>query len=316
MKKIKFITGLIPIALLLSGSTIAQKVIDKTFDVKDLKIDLVLGSCKITKSSDTRIHVHLEYSYSDNEFEARFEEKTRYIDIEEKFYGDNHHGYSRWTVRVPNGVDIDIESATGSLSIEDVDLELEGSSGTGDIELNKTRGEVEVSTGTGSVEILNSKGEFDASSGTGRVIVENSEGEFDVSSGTGKVNIEDSKGNFEASSGTGKVEATKITIEDEGEFSCGTGDVEVFSPSGNDFDLEVSSGTNDAVLIMGGKPLEGYFEFECHARRGDIISPVKFDKEEDYWEGDNHYLRKSFTKGKGTPRYYIHTGTGRATLKR
>ncbi len=106
-----------------------------------------------------------------------------------------------------------------------------------------------------------------------------------------------------------------MTIEYEGEFSCGTGEVEVSFPKGEDFDLTVSSGTNDAVVDMKGQPIQGYFEFTAHARKGRIVCPVKFDKEEEFLKGDNKYLQKSFTKGKKSPRVYIKTGTGTARLK-
>jgi len=67
---------------------------------------------------------------------------------------------------------------------------------------------------------------------------------------------------------------------------------------------------------MKGKPIEGYFEFKCHARRGRIDSPIKFDEEKEYEEGDQKYLQKSFTKGNKSIRVYISTGTGKAKLKK
>jgi len=91
--------------------------------------------------------------------------------------------------------------------------------------------------------------------------------------------------------------------------------VEVSRPQGEDFDLSVSSGTNDATLDMDGLPIEGYYEFSASARSGDIDCPIDFDREEEYDEGDDN-VRKSFTRGKKTPRYYISTGTGTAELKR
>ena len=92
--------------------------------------------------------------------------------------------------------------------------------------------------------------------------------------------------------------------------------VEVISPKGSGFDLTVSSGTNDAIVDMDGNSFEGYFEFSAQKRRGRIDSPEKFDKEEEYEQGDQIYLRKSFTKGNSITRFYIKTGTGNAKLKK
>ena len=305
MKKTKTIVlSVVFLCLLVSTALFSatEETLDKSFEAQDeVRFKLVLGDCKVKKSTDGRIHVNLVYSYkAEIKFEPIMEIKGSRLILEEKYRGksENNKGYSKWTVAVPDGIEIDLNSATGSLNVDGLNLEIEGSTGTGEIELS------------------NVKGEFEVSSGTGNVDVKDSEGEFEVSSGTGNVDINNSKGNFEASSGTGNVKADGITLDDEGNFSSGTGDAEVVFPEGTDFELNVSSGTNDAELNMKGKPIEGYFEFKCHARRGRIDSPIKFDEEKEYEEGDQKYLQKSFTKGNKSIRVYISTGTGKAKLKK
>lgn len=297
--KILFITiFLMSFSLLVSLFAQGKKEIDKTFENKEkVKIDLVLGDCLIKLSPDNEIHVHLVYSYDDEYFEAKFNEKSSSLVIREKFHGQNGDGFSRWTISIPEKSDVEIETATGDVNLEGVNGKYEGSSGTG------------------SIEVLDAKGEFELSSGTGSVIVERSEGEFDLNSGTGRVKIDNCKGEFDANSGTGRVRAHDITIEGEGEFNSGTGDVEVSRPKGQDFDLSVNSGTNDATVDMDGLPIEGYYEFTASARSGDIDCPIDFDTEEEYDDGGDT-MRKTFTRGKKSPRYYISTGTGTAELKR
>jgi hypothetical protein len=289
------------LVLFLSVTLLAapEKEMQKTFGPKEqVRLKLALGDCRIEKSSDGQIHVHLVYSYEDsNVFEPKLEERARAIYLEEKFHGNNPRGYSKWTVAVPDNTEIDFNSGTGNLIISGSTAKIDGNTGTGDIEVD------------------NAKGRFKVNSGTGDVDVHGSEGEFKLNSGTGRVKIENSKGNFNANSGTGDVEAHGLTFDLEGDFNSGTGDVEVSSPKGEDFDLTASSGTGDAVVEMQGNPIQGYFEFSAQARRGRIVSPVKFDKEEEYMEGDHKYLLKSFTKGKKSPRVYIKTGTGTAKLK-
>lgn len=295
------ILALLFLILILSTTLFAdgEKEIQKTFSPKEeVRLKLALGDCLLEKSSDGQIHVHLVYSYEDGDiFEPRLEEKAKTLNLLEKFRGNNPRGYSKWTVAVPDNTEIDFNSGTGNLVI------------------NGLTGRIEGNTGTGEIEVTDAKGKFKINTGTGDIDVNNSEGEFDLNCGTGRVRIENSRGNFEANSGTGSVEAQGLTIELEGEFNSGTGDVEVSFPKGEDFDLTASSGTGDAVVDMQGSPIQGYFEFTAQARRGRIVSPVKFDKEEEFMEGDHKYLRKSFTKGKPTPKVYIKTGTGTAKLK-
>ena len=291
-----FLSFMVSVALLAAP----EEKVDKTFAKKDeIRFKLVLGDCQLKKSSDGSIHVHLVYSYEpDMSFEPLIRERGGTLYLEEKMRGNNPKGYSTWMVEVPDDIEIEFKSATGSLTVEGLKLEIDGSTGTGDIELSQVKGEFDLSTGTGDVEAYDS------------------EGEFELSSGTGNVKIKNCKGNFDASSGTGDVKAEGLTLELDGEFSSGTGDAEVSFPDGTDFELKVSSGTDDAILDMNGKQVKGYFEFTCHARRGRIVCPVKFDKEEEYKDNDQTYLRKSFTQGKDVPKVYVKTGTGSARLNK
>jgi hypothetical protein len=274
-----------------------KKEIDKSFSEKDkMRIKLVLGDCYLKNSTDGKINIHIIHSYPEDSFEARFREKGNALIIEEKLYGRNSDGNSSWTIAIPKDIEIDFESATGDLILENVTLEIEANTGTGNIEADNVNGKIDLSTGTGNIEVINSEGDLELNSGTGRVI------------------IEDSKGNFDANSGTGDVEVKNITIEDEADLNSGIGDVEAVSPRGTDFDLSINSGTNDAILDMNGSPIEGYFEFTAHSRKGRIVCPIEFDKEDEYSNGDGKYIRQSFTKGKNTPRYFISTGTGKAKL--
>jgi DUF4097 and DUF4098 domain-containing protein YvlB len=303
MKRTKIIISLfVFLGFMVSAALLAapEEKVDKTFGKKDeIRFKLVLGDCQLKKSSDGRIHVHLVYSYEpEMSFEPRIEERGDRLYLEEKIRSNNPKGYSTWTVEVPDDIEIEFKSATGSLTVEGLKLEINGSTGTGDISLSQVKGEYDLSTGTGDVEAYDS------------------EGEFELHSGTGSVKLKNCKGNFDASSGTGNVKAEGLTIEFDGEFSSGTGDAEVSYPDGTDFELKVSSGTDDAILDMNGKQVKGYFEFTCHARRGRIVCPVKFDKEEEYRDNDQTYLRKSFTQGKDTPKIYIKTGTGTARLNK
>ena len=293
---IVLLAGIVCFSQVLAGG---KKEIQKTFEPKEnVKIKLILGGCTLKKSNDQKIHVQVVHSYDEEDFEVQFREKSSSLSIREKLHGNNNGGYSKWLIELPDKTEVDFESATGELNISNLILEIDGSSGTGEI------------------EVTDAKGKFELSSGTGQIRVENCEGEFDLSSGTGRVVLEQVTGTIEASSGTGRVKVQNIELVEEGDFSSGTGDVEVSHVSGDDFDLSLSSGTGDATMILDGLTAEGYFEFRANAYSGDIDAPFEFDKEEEYPDGDSEYIKKSFTRGSKSRRYYISTGTGTAELKR
>lgn len=292
------------LVILLSNVSLAkapegEKILSKSFPaVERLKIKLVLGDCLLKTSTSGKIDINLKYSYPDEFFEPYFNESSKSLTIQEKFLDNNPGGHAFWEISIPKGKEVKFESATGDLEISTTDVEIDGNTGTGDIIMNKAAGQ------------------FDLNTGTGKIVVKDCQGEFDLNSGTGKVKIENTSGEFKANSGTGDVSVANISITDEADFNSGTGDVEVLRPKGNDFDLTLNSGTNNATLDMGGLPVEGYFEFSANAHGGDIRSPYDFDEEKFSPRGDHDTVVKSFRKGKNTPRYYIGTGTGTAELKK
>jgi hypothetical protein len=272
------------------------KIFEDSYEAKSkLKIKLVLGSALINKSPDSKIHVKVSYTYADEDFEIRVRDKGKTLHLQEKIYGENTHGDSDWTISLPDDIDVDFGTATGELTIEDVVLEIDGNSGTGNIYVSRAAGEFELNSGTGSLEISDSEGDFELNSGTGRVKIRDCNGEFDVNSGTGNVY------------------GANLKIKDDARFNSGTGDAEVLDPSGEEFDLSINSGTGDATLELDNTPLVGFFEFKTSTGR--IKSPVDFDEEKEYSHDHNGSTRKSFTKGKKSPRYYISSGSGTAELK-
>ncbi len=271
---------------------------DREFEAKkEVRIKLVLSGCELTTSTNGKIQVHHESTYDPERYKAIMEEKGDRLILEEKFYENENSGDAYWKISVPPGTEVEFNTATGDLNVKSFSGELDGNSGTGDIEVEKA------------------EGEFDLNSGTGDVIIRASSGEFDLNSGTGSVKISEAKGDFRANSGTGRCQANDIMILHDGEFNSGTGNVLVERPIGDDFDLNINSGTGDAILDLNGLPLVGYFEFKAQAQRGDIECPVEFDEEEKGGREDHEYQRKSFTRERKSPRYFISTGTGTAELK-
>jgi len=299
LKSISLLTIIFTTVFFSAFVSAGEKRIEKSFSDKDrIRVKLVLGSCTIVKSGDNKIHVRLVYTYNDESFEPRFRERGHSLYIQEKFRGNNPEGSSNWTIEIPDGISVDVGSATGNLSFKNIDCRLRCNTGTGDIEVSNSRGELRLETGTGMIEVVDSRGEFELSSGTGTITIENS------------------SGNFDASCGTGDIDVSKISISDESNFSSGIGDVYVRMPEGDDYELSISSGTGKAVLDFNGGDVVGYFELKADVGLGRIVLPFNFDKEEELNEGRNRYVIKSFTRKKDTPKFFITTGTGKAELKR
>jgi hypothetical protein len=319
MKRTLGILVLVMIVCSMSSAAFAKKakVIEKTFDrVEELKVKTVLGDCVIKQGDGDKITIRVEYTYDDDNFEVTFKERNGTLLAEEDIDGNNVEGESEWLITVPDGIDIEFSSATGGLKASGLSGEMEASSGTGSILISGFKGELEASSGTGNVTISDADGEFDLSSGTGDVTVKNSEGSFETSSGTGDVNISGARGDFEASSGTGNVEAVKLSIKEYGDFSSGTGNAAIDLPDGKSYELEISSGTGNATVECGGSDIDAYVKMSARKRDGKISSSFDFEDEEEYERDDETYVRKWFTKGDGSRKIEISTGTGRAKINK
>jgi len=293
MKKLIFVIMILSIFVF-------GKNINKTYSgIDELEIELVLSSCEIIKSNDTKIHVNVEYTYNEDVYKVVFKEKTDKLVVEEKFEdNDDNDGESIWKISIPDGMEVEFSSATGCLTLKGINAKLEGSSGTGCL--------------TGE----NLSGKYELGSGTGNIEVTDSEGDFELNSGTGNVKISNSKGEFDANSGTGKVIAENIIILDSADMGSGTGKVIVINVQGKEFELEISSGTGNVELDLDGKKLDGHYILESRDKKGRIVSPFKIENTEEIDEGDSKRIRKSFTIGKSNTEISLSSGTGKVVLKK
>ena len=97
MKRTLGILVLVVLVCSLSSAAFAgkAKVIEKTFDrVEELRVKTILGDCIIKKGSGDKISVRVEYTYDDDDFEAKFKEKGGTLYLEEDLDWNNIKGDS------------------------------------------------------------------------------------------------------------------------------------------------------------------------------------------------------------------------------
>ncbi|MFC2134327.1 DUF4097 domain-containing protein [Bacteroidota bacterium] len=295
---IKILFAILIIALLtVPNNAQSKKEFSKTFDKKErVQISTVTGDCEIEKSNDDKIHILVKYTYHPDDYEIDFYEGDNSLDLEEDLYGRNPRGNSKWRVSIPDDVRLKVTSGTGNIKIENLKTDFTGNSGTGNIDMQ------------------NCSGSFDLNSGTGNIYGLSVQGEFKLNSGTGNVELKTVTGEFDLNSGTGDVEVDNLLFEKSSKLNSGTGDVYVRISSAPKDDVSINSGTGDAELNMNGIEPSGYFELECNADDGRIISDFDFDQEKEYWRRNELYLKKSFTKGDDSIKVKISSGTGKASL--
>jgi DUF4097 and DUF4098 domain-containing protein YvlB len=280
MKNSRLILTVLSFFLLVSFSALAQEEVNKSFDAKSmLKVVSVSGDCTIEKSTNNKIEVHLTYTFSDDCFEYIINETADRLEIREKF--NNHgscSGMSKWTIRVPENIEVRFSSASGDFYMNGIHNGVKASTASGDLTVKNTVGNVDLNTASGDIE------------------------------------VEFTKGSFDLSSASGDVDAVSVEITDESYFSSASGDVGVVLLKSSDYDLKLSSASGNSVLDYNGNEIKGFFEFTARVDKGDIISPIAFDKEEVIEKYDHEYDVKSFTKGNSSPKITLKTASGKAKL--
>jgi len=332
MKKIK--VSLIIASLLMSFSfvSLAQKEVNKTFDAKEiLKVSTVSGDCIIKEGTSDKIIVNLKYTYSDDCFEYDFEEEDNFLRIKEDFHGNNCKGESEWTITIPSNISVKFNSASGDLVLNDVDNNLYANTASGDIEIKNVGKEVDINTASGDVLLENINGQSDISTASGDITARNctnglkttsASGDIDaynitgetiITTASGDINLVDAKGDFSLKAASGNIEAEKVEIIGESNFITASGDVTVVLSKSPSADIVLASASGNSVLDYNGNEIKGAFEFTARVDKGEIISPIKFDKEEVIDKHGKDYDLKSFTKSE-SPIIKIKTASGKAKL--
>lgn len=333
MKNLKIYLIITSILLSLSFVALAQKEVNKTFDAKEiLKISTVSGDCIIKEGNANNIIINLKYTYSDDCFEYEFKEGDNYLSIEEDFHGGNCKGESEWTIIIPSNISVEFNSASGDLELNNVDNYLNAKTASGDIEIKNVGKEVKITTASGDIIVENINGESEISSASGDVSARDCKdgleittasgnidaynilGEIVLKTASGDIQLIGAKGTFMLKSASGNVEAKNVEILGESNFKTASGNVNVILANTPTHDIVISSASGNSVLDFNGNEIKGTFEFSARVDKGEIVSPIKFDKEEIIDKNGNDYDLKTFTTGESTPLIKIKTASGEAKL--
>lgn len=313
MKKVVMLV-LIGLTLVLAGE---NEQIKETFTgIEEINIKTVSGDCILLPSNGKQVEVELEYSVNkEKAFEPEIRQNGETLNIREHWSGSSS-GNVKWTLRIPEAMEVAFSSASGDLTVEDVDVELDASTASGDINLENTKSEIEASTASGDVILDQAEGEFDVSTASGDIKIENVAGEIDLSTASGDIEIDGATGELDVSCASGDIEAENVILKQDGSFSTASGSVMVTLAKSAEFNLELSSASGDVVLDYNGNPMKGKFVLCTRKKDGKIVSSEAFDEEKENEHDGQIYLEKSFTKGADSPEIRIETSSGRAELKK
>ncbi len=312
MKKIYPITIL---ALLLVFGANAQEKISKSFEgIDDLSVNLASGDCTLKKGTSSTVEVVVQYTFDNDDFRPEFEQRGSRLIIKEKFERGSHNGWSKWTITIPDGLELAFNSGSGDLIAENIKLDITSNSGSGDIDLSETSGGATINTGSGDVEIDTQDGDISVNTGSGDVRLSSGKGEIKINAGSGDISITDSNADFSVNTGSGNITARNITIAGKSGFNSGSGDARVSLASSLEHDISVNSGSGDAVLDFNNNAINGVIRMEANKKNGRIIAPFEFDKVEEEEHGNQTKVIKTARIGSKDIDIEVGTGSGKAEI--
>jgi hypothetical protein len=302
--------------LLLIHFGLAQQKVEKSFDgINSIRLNTASGDCSIQKGSGSQVNVLVEFTFDPENYEAKMEKNGTRLVLEEKFHGISLRGESKWTLKVPDGLEIDFNSGSGNLELSNLKVEMKFNTGSGDATVQNVNGELGFNSGSGDFEFTQVEGEIKSNSGSGNHRLNSVNALVKANTGSGDVNLDRSSGGFKLNTGSGDVEAENISLTDNGNFNTGSGDVEISLQASLDHDINLNSGSGDAILDFNGQKIEGKVVMKAKKRGGDIRAPFEFDQVEEIEENGDIYIKKTKKLGNKDIDIYVGTGTGTAIIR-
>ncbi len=288
----------IGLMVLFGFSSLGQGKLSKSFEgIEKVEMSVGSGDIDINKSDDGTAYVEMEHNFSDD-YNPIIEKRQNTLVIREERNRNNYRGSAYWTIDVPSGIEIKINTGSGDISVKE--LEVEG----------------KMNSGSGDFLVENVNGEFDINTGSGDIVAESYKGEAELNTGSGNIKLADFEGEVSANTGSGNISAEKIVLLGSSGFNSGSGNSKVTLGAPIAYDLSVNSGSGDATVDFDGTPLVGTLEMEVNKQRGKIVAPFDFDTTEEIeGYGRNTKIRKTKKFDDKSVLVRISSGSGDATIE-
>jgi hypothetical protein len=313
------ITTIVLVALFISTISFAQQTINKVFSgIKTINLSTASGNGYVKRSDNNEVKVTLEYTFDDEIYKPSFEKDGDRLIIEEKFERSRwNRGYAKWTLEVPNGLELEFKTGSGNIEVYGVDLNILAKSGSGNIEVTDLSGIMRLNTGSGNIDLRNVKGDNKGNTGSGNITLDKVKGDSDFNTGSGNIRGRSVVGAVDFNTGSGNIIISGVDIKGRSKINTGSGNAELELSSELEFDIELSTGSGNATLDFNGTPIAGTFRMAASAKN-DIRAPFDFDNVSDRdsgWRNGKRYTKEAKIGNKDI-QIIISTGSGVSQVKR
>lgn len=238
------------IALLLALTALsgyADTVVDATKPAKAdgrVRIKTVAGSIEVIGWEKNEVHVEggLESGVKRLDFDVDGSRTTIEVVIGSMRMRNKA---SYLTIRVPEGSDLEVETVSASTKVEGMtDGEIDAESTSGSITIDNCSGEIDVKSTSGSVSVEDARTDVSAETVSGSITISGSPGPVDAESISGRIRIDDAHESVSAETISGRIQISGTDLERcDAETVSGSIDFEGGLAEHGDLDFNAISGS-------------------------------------------------------------------------
>ena len=256
--------------------------ITKNFKVKDgllfyLKSDM--GSVEVDSWNRNEVKIIVvkkAKTYSKREAEREFENlelsfdrNRRGVSVIAEYTGPRRWSRRKLNVRfeilVPKEFDLDINTAGGSISVEDLIGKIDLHTSGGSISVGKIEGPIVARTSGGSIKVVRAKGDVDVHTSGGSISVGETYGSLDAETSGGSISLDGVNGDTHVHTSGGSLKLKNLGGNVQGSTSGGGIYAELTKKIDRDCYLKTSGGSITVYL-----PQDSNIDIDAHTSGGRV----------------------------------------------
>jgi DUF4097 and DUF4098 domain-containing protein YvlB len=254
MNRHTFDRMLLTLACVLAASWAgAGTPIDETRPFQDggaVSIENLAGRVTVTGWDRDEVHVTGELARTARRLEIEGDARRLEIRVDQEGGRREHEG-TTLDVRLPRGVDLEVEGVSLVITVRDLDGRLEIETVSGSVEVHGSPRALEVATVSGGITVQEAPDRTELESVSGGIEVVRAAGSIDVETVSGSIAIKGGNlrgADLESVSGTVRIDADDLTGDIDAETVSGRIVLTVDSGIGADFELSTFSGGIDNAI--------------------------------------------------------------------
>ena len=250
------VAGSVLIAAPAAGDTVSRG-----FDVAPggrLEVHTDRGAIEVRAAAGRRVEVEVTREGSEAErLELTFDQRGDDVVVRGTHPGSR--GWFNWggnqrirfVITVPERYDVDLETAGGSISVDDLEGEVAAATSGGSLHFGRIRGPVRGRTSGGSVQLAGCVGDADVETSGGSITIGDVDGQVRAETSGGSIHIDRARGSVHASTSGGSIRVDEVMGEIDAATSGGNVTAFISQQPAADCRLSTSGGSVSVQLATG-----------------------------------------------------------------